>query len=86
MFNVKLRIMNAEKKELLRVANEKILKILNDEVMPLIEKPNNFYKMSKGLECQSYGLYPLLMFNGNDCKFHYVTNDLEDKIIEILES
>lgn len=51
MFNVKLRIMNAEKKELLRVANEKILKILNDEIMPLIEKPNNFYKMSKGVEC-----------------------------------
>ena len=34
----------AEKKELLRLANEKIVKIINEEVLPLFENVNNFYK------------------------------------------
>lgn len=78
--------MEAEKKELLRLANEKIVKIINEEVLPLFENVNNFYKVEDGLKNHSFAWYPFLCYNGNNGSYFEYDNQIVEDVIKILES
>ena len=64
-----------EKVRLFREANEKILKIVNEEIVPLMKTPRGLYESGTVLRGLKFSSYPFLVLC--DKEFVCVSHDLK---------
>lgn len=75
--------MNEYKKKKLRKANEKIAKILNDEVLPLFCKSKELFNIRTEINSHNFSAYPFVVFNGEN--YCVACDSLEEKILDVIE-